>query len=151
MTSTKCGFDDQPNGAKGNMLLCTHGPTLLVNIGFDPVFDPLAVPITKPNIPAEHIHALVDTGAGESCIDSALAMVLNLPIVDRKTVSGSAGAHDVNVHLAHIHVPLLNFCAVDLAAGGQAHLALIGRTFLQHFTMTYDGKTGTVILDDGKP
>jgi predicted aspartyl protease len=98
------------------------------------------------------IRALVDTGAIESCIDSALAMTLRLPVVDRRMVAGAHGAKEVNVHLAHIHVSSLNFtiygafCAVDLAAGGQTHLALIGRTFLRGFTMVYEGRTGTVTL-----
>lgn len=35
---------------------------------------------------------------------------------------------------------------IDLAAGGQAHLALIGRTFLRNFTMVYEGRTGTVTI-----
>jgi hypothetical protein len=37
-------------------------------------------------------------------------------------------------------------CGVDLAAGGQIHRALIGRTFLRRFTMVYEGETGTVTL-----
>ena len=38
------------------------------------------------------------------------------------------------------------FCGVDLKAGGQIHSALIGRTFLRHFKMIYEGKTGTVTI-----
>ncbi len=48
------------------------GPTLIVNIGFDPSYKIAAK--TVPNLPANQLHALVDTGATESCIDSALAM-----------------------------------------------------------------------------
>jgi predicted aspartyl protease len=98
------------------------------------------------------VRALVDTGAGESCIDSALAAQLNLPIVDRRLISGAGGTHEVNMHLAQVAVPSLGvtiygaFAGVHLAAGGQTHFALIGRTFLQNFTMLYEGKTGTVVL-----
>src|SRR5262245_3185672 len=87
---------------------------------------------------------------GES--DLARSMRLNLPIIDRRSVSGVHGAGAVNVHLAHVHIPSLAltlygpFCAVDLVAGGQAHHALIGRTFLQGFTMIYEGRTGNVVL-----
>ena len=90
----------------------------------------------------------------ESCIDSALALVLNLPIVDRQEVAGVHGADTVNFHLAQIYVPTLDFtvyglfAGVHLCAGGQPHLALIGRTFLQSFTMTYEGRTGSVILSN---
>ena len=38
------------------------------------------------------------------------------------------------------------FAGVDLVVGGQIHQALIGRTFLQNFTMIYDGSTGTVTI-----
>jgi predicted aspartyl protease len=130
---------------------------MFVQIGFDANFDPLSVPVGTPNLPTNPISALVDTGASESCIDSNLAMALNLPIIDRKRIGGVGGAHEVNLHLAHIHVPALRFtlygpfCAVELAAGGQPHQALIGRTFLQHFTMIYEGKTGTVTIHDGEP
>ena len=56
------------------------------------------------------------------------------------------------MHLAQIHVPSLQvtlygtFAGVDLIAGGQLHHALIGRTFLRHFTMTYNGASGSVVL-----
>jgi predicted aspartyl protease len=126
---------------------------LIVNIGFDPNYQP--PPSPTPPVPGiAGIHALVDTGATESCIDSQLAAQLNLPIVDRRKVSGVHGAEDVNVHLAQVYIPSLRFtiygafCGVHLAAGGQAHRALIGRSFLQGFTMTYEGRTGTVTLSN---
>jgi gag-polyprotein putative aspartyl protease len=132
-------------------MLVAWGPTLIVAVGFDPnykVGPPWTIPI--PGITG--IHALVDTGAGESCIDNLLASQLNLPIVDRRPISGIHGTQMVNMHMAQIHVPTLNFtiygvfAGVDLAAGGQAHRVLIGRTFLQNFTMFYEGLTGTVKL-----
>ena len=150
MPETKCGFEDSP-GVLGRDLLVSQGPTLIVDIGFDPTFTPTNI----GNVPASGIkgvQALVDTGAVESCIDGGLAMQLNLPIVDRRIISGSAGRHEVNVHLAQIHVPSLmftiygTFSAVDLVAGGQPHYALIGRTFLQTCKMSYDGTTGQVII-----
>jgi predicted aspartyl protease len=149
MPSTLCGFNDVPGGASGRDFLISHGPTLMVNIGFDPNFtNPPAIPIAG----ITDIRALVDTGAGESCIDSVLASQLNLPIVDRRRIAGAGGIQEVNMHLTQVHVPSLNFtiygafAGVHLAAGGQFHRALIGRTFLQHYTMTYEGRTGTVTL-----
>src|SRR5262245_14496442 len=127
MPTTTCGFNSGP-GANGRDLLVGNGPTLFVRIGFDPTFDSQSVPLQVPNLPQQPLPALVDTGATKSCIDSGLAMRLNLPIVDRRTVSGVHGAEAVNVHLAHVHIPALAFtlygpfCAVDLVAGGQASL-----------------------------
>jgi hypothetical protein len=149
MPETKCGFNDAP-GVSGSSLLVAHGPTVFVDIGFDATYQP--GPKSKPVPSITGVWALVDTGAMESCIDSLLAASLNLPIIDRRTISRVSGPKEVNVHLAQIHVPALvftqygAFAAVDVAAGGQRHLALIGRTFLQHFKMVYEGATGTVTL-----
>jgi predicted aspartyl protease len=151
MPSTRCGFDGAPGGASGSVLLMAHGPTLIVDIGFDPAWrNPIISGIPVPGMTG--IHALVDTGAGECCIDSMLAAQLNLPVVDRRFIAGIHGREQVNIHLAQVHVRLLNFtmygafAAVHLAAGGQPHRALIGRTFLQYYTMVYEGRTGTVTI-----
>lgn len=59
-----------------------------------------------------------------------------------------------NMYLAQVHVAGLGtviygaFAGVNLQAGGQVHKVLIGRTFLGHYTMTYEGRTGTVTISD---
>jgi hypothetical protein len=152
MPETKCGFNDSPN-VSGAELLTAFGPTLIVDIGFDPKYKP---DVTKPGeVPvagATDIQALVDTGARESCIDNLLATTLGLPVVDRRPISGVHGPGMANMYLAQIRVPLLGvtiygvFAGADLQAGGQMHKALLGRAFLQHFTMIYEGRTGTVTI-----
>lgn len=148
MPRTKCGFVDTP-GLKGSDALVIHGPTLLVDIGFDAAFT-VPTPGVIPTPAVKGIWALVDTGATESCIDAELAASLALPVIDRRPIAGVGGRKEVNMHLAQIFVPSLNFtvygafAAVDLAAGGQTHRALIGRTFLNRFTMIYIGTTGDV-------
>jgi hypothetical protein len=130
--------------------LIAHGPTLLVDIGFDPTF--VSGQAHPPVSGVQNFAALVDSGAQECCIDSLLATQLGLPMVDRVTIAGAHGAKEVNVYLAQITSHPLNFvmhgrfAAVDLIGGGQAHYALLGRTFLRHMTMVYEGGTGTVTL-----
>lgn len=147
--STHCGFK-AGGPAPPQMLLVTQGPTLIVDIGFDPAY--VASSTTPPSLSEKGVAALVDTGAHASFIDDALAKKLNLPIVDKQKVGGSAGQHEVNMYLAQIHVPSLGFTVfgqfggVHLSAGGQRHSALMGRTFLMHFKMSYDGLTGEVEL-----
>jgi predicted aspartyl protease len=155
MVLTKCGFDNLPGGQPAHELLVSLGPTLIVDIGFDPTFDPSQLAAGKLPVPGiRGLHGLVDTGATESCIDNLLAAQLNLPIVDRRMIAGSVGRHQVNVYLAQVHVPFLTytifgaFAGVDLKAGGQMHSALIGRTFLRGFTMVYEGRTGTVTISN---
>lgn len=151
MAEIKCGFDDGPGGS-GSDLLVFLGPTLFVDVGFDPDHDPIANPHSIPTPGIAGVQALVDTGASECCIDSLLAVQLKLPLVNRRRVAGVHGSHTANVYLAQVHVPMLGvtmngaFTGVDLKAGGQVHSALIGRTFLRHFKMIYEGKTGTVTL-----
>ena len=143
MPSVERGFAD-PN------LLTRHGPTVTVQVGYDPDFHPNSG--SPPNLPTDRYHALVDTGAGECCIDSALAERLQLPIVDQQSLSGAHGPGIVNIHLAQLHVPDLEwtvygrFAGVHLSAGGQQHLALIGRTLLRHHTLLYNGQTGIATL-----
>lgn len=154
MPEVKCGFNDVLGGAKGSDFLVALGPTILVDIGFDPSFQ-TTPPMKRPIAGMTGIQALVDTGAGESCIDSLLATQLNLPIVDRRSISGCHGSQEVNMHLAQVFFPALNwtiwgsFAGVHLAAGGQMHKALIGRTFLRHYKMVYDGRTGEVTISSG--
>lgn len=146
MREVECGF---ASGAQGNGtdLLTRYGPTLLVRIGFDRNYRSGG---GAPNLHDAEYPALVDTGATLSCIDSGLAATLHLPVVDRESVSGVHGSQEVNVHLAQIHVPSLDsviigrFHGVHLVQGNQPHLALLGRTFLRNFTMTYDGRAGSV-------
>jgi|SRR5665213_236810 len=147
-----CGFNDDPAaGVSGAHLLISLGPTLQVDIGFDPAYVPTQT--TPPAAGISGVHALVDTGAQECCIDAMLATHLNLPIVDRRVVSGVQGSFEVNVYMAQVYFPTLTktmygaFAGVNLAAGGQPHSALIGRTFLQYFTLTYYGATGAVTID----
>lgn len=135
-----CGF---PNPA----LLQQVGPSISVDIGFDPAWKPN----TGTPVPgAKGVNALIDTGASACCIDSGLALSLNLPIVDQRSCSGIGGAHTLNVHMAQMHVPGLQhtiyglFMGVHLSAGGQPHLALVGRDFLSRWEMVYNGLTGLV-------
>lgn len=149
---TKCGFDDHPSGSPtGSQQLVTLGPTLLVDIGFDASFK-ANVSANRPTPGLQNVHALVDTGATECCIDSLVAAQLALPAVDQRPVSGVHGQRLATFYLAQIYIPSLvftmygAFAGVDLLAGGQMHFALIGRSFLRSFKMTYEGTTGTVTL-----
>jgi hypothetical protein len=81
-----------------------------------------------------------------------LAQELQLQIVDQWITSGVSGSVKLDVYLAQITIPSLNvnqfgrFAGVHLQVGGQAHRALIGRSFLAGCTLVYDGKRGSVLL-----
>lgn len=150
MARARCGFEGVSGDTSPRDILIVYGPTLVVSIGFDPNFQPKSQKPPAPGI--SNVGALVDTGATESCIDALLASQLNLPIVDRRTLGGVHGSQLTNMHLAQIYIPGLKFtiygafAAVALTAARVPHKALIGRTFLQHFTMVYEGLRGNVTL-----
>jgi hypothetical protein len=150
MRTTACGFTNL-GSITGSQRLAFYGPTLMVDIGFDPSYH--ASSKSPPNPSAKDVGALVDTGATSSCIDATLAMQLQLPIVNQVKVSGVHGAKMMNVHMAQVYVPSLPhliwgaFIGADLTGGGQPHRAIIGRDFLRHFKMTYDGSSGLVTLE----
>lgn len=140
----QCGQMDDPVG------LAMAGPTALVCIGFDPEYREEESDI--PNLPKEHFHALVDTGASVSCLDAKVAHMLDLPIVDEIEMSGVGGVSKFMLHSAQIYIPQLEFtiagrfAGVHLYEGGQEHGALLGRDFLADMHMVYDGKTGSVTI-----
>lgn len=150
MPSVNCGFVGD-GGKSSQDLLVNYGPTLLVDIGFDAAYNP-KIRTTPPATAIQQVHAVVDTGAIISCIDKTLAAQLGLPVVDRQDFGGIGGIYKTDMHAAQIHIPALeftiygSFAGVDLIGGGQQHVALIGRTFLKNFQMTYDGITGNVTI-----
>ena len=142
MPPTNAGFSDS-----GSLL--RFGPTIYVQIGLDPAYK---TGEQFPRLPSVNLPALVDTGANLSCIDSSLAGRLRLPVVDRKSVIGVHGPVQTDFYAAQIYTPALNlvthgiFAGLPLTRSGQLHYALIGRSFLKDFTMTYEGRTGRVTI-----
>ncbi len=128
------------------------GPTIDVQIGFDPSYR--ASSGSQPILPPTLWPALIDTGAMDSCIDSELASILHLTAVNRRWIAGVSGPQEVNVYAAQLLIPSLNsvihgtFHGINLRAGGQPHLALIGRTFLRSYKLVYDGRIGVVTLSN---
>ena len=131
--------------------LVAIGPTIGVQVGSDPGYEPTrGIP---PALPPDQYPALVDTGAVDSCIDVTLASALGLTMVDTIQASGAFSRGEANTYLAQIFIPTLNFTLVGeftgahLLTGGQPHVALIGRTFLRHHRLVYDGRSGEVTLE----
>jgi hypothetical protein len=129
-------------------LLLRDGPIIPVRVGYDRNFNGHG---GVPNIPADEYRAILDTGSSHCSIDSALARRLKLPIVGEDNMDDSGAAHTTNIHMATVHVPQFlltrhgKFHAVSLTR--DRHV-LLGREFLQYFTMTYQGRTGTITLSN---
>ena len=151
MPTANCGYGGRGD-LTGQRSLVIYGPSLLVEIGFDPTYRRGS--LERPDLPNDLLPALVDTGALESCIDDSLAEEIGLPAVEVGSIAGVGGIIEANIYIAQMYVPGLHstvygrFAGAQLQASGLPYYALIGRTFLQDFTMVYDGPTGTVALSD---
>jgi predicted aspartyl protease len=95
---------------------------------------------------------LVDTGASTTCIDDALARQLKLPAIDVvQMTSASHAGTQANVYPIQmeivgspIRVNVPRSIGANLAP--QGIVALIGRDYLQHCTLFYNGITGAITL-----
>jgi len=147
MPKVSCGF---LGASPAPILLAYHGPVIKVDVGFDQKYRPSEG--KPPRHQRKGLEALIDTGAGESCIDSDLARELALPTFDRQSVSGVSGRIEVDYHLAQVHIPSLRFvlrgrfAGVPLLSSGLTHPIVLGRSFLKYVRMIYDGPTGDVEL-----
>jgi len=96
--------------------------------------------------------ALIDTGASSTCIDESLAQQMNLPAIDVvQMMSASHDATPTNVYPIQmqvigtpIRVEVPRALGATLAT--QGYIALIGRDFLQHCTLFYNGISGEMTL-----
>jgi predicted aspartyl protease len=95
---------------------------------------------------------LIDTGACVTCVDEDLAQQLQLPAIDVVQMSSAShAATQQNVYpiefeivgaAIRINVPR----AIGASLASQGIIALIGRDFLQHCTLFYNGVTGAITL-----
>ena len=144
MPRAECALPDQ-DGIYKPEVLERWGPTIWATVA-----QPVTANSTK--VLSDSVPFLVDTGASECCIDTALAQRLELPVIDRVPMCGITGQADHDVVLCQIMIPSVGhsmsgrFACVDLTRGGQPHMALLGRDFLKHVVMIYDGSIGRVAI-----
>jgi hypothetical protein len=137
--------------APPSVALAMHGPRVQITLGLAQVMieqlaqqgQPTPVPISG--------WALIDSGASHTCIDDAAARTLGLPAIDRvRMASASHDRHEASRYPANITLPAtgvaLDTIAIGAALQVQGILALIGRDFLQHCTLFYNGIYGQITL-----
>jgi predicted aspartyl protease len=129
-----------------------RGPIVQVMIGLAQTFaDQLLQQGTALPSPVSG-HALIDTGASTTCVDDTIAQFMGLPAIDVVTMaSASHASTQQNVYPIHMQIvgsPIR--VEVPRAIGAnlqvQGIIALIGRDYLQHCVLHYNGLTGAITL-----
>ena len=143
MSVVKAGY---PGAEKGHepFALTRYGATVEVTV---------AALVHDGKRPIEEVtHALIDTGAEESCIDERLARRLRMPVVDTLRIFWAGGTREHNVYAANVVVHDLElavqgrFVGIDFIPGEIPQEVILGRTFLEGTIMIYDGLRGEVTL-----
>ena len=139
MPTATSGFPDEP------ARLEAEGPHLKVSLGLGP---------NGALVAERSLSALIDTGASHSVIDGELAEQMGLPQIGVGKFAGVSGQDEGFKYLATVAVPELNwvdqgvFLGVPLAEGQFDYRVLLGRNFLRHFALVYEGRNGVVIVSD---
>ena len=98
----------------------------------------------------EQLMALVDTGANIGGIDPSIAVEMNLPLIDSIDVEGWGGVNKHDVYAASVHIvglDMANHSARLVAAPLPKHSkVLLGRDFLRHVVMLYDGMNNELLF-----
>lgn len=96
--------------------------------------------------------ALIDTGAGSTCIDEAVAIRLGLPIVNVVKLTSAThsdvprNVYPVTFEVAGIRQQLDCPLAIGVPLEKQKIIALIGRDVLSMATVFYNGPAGQITL-----
>jgi predicted aspartyl protease len=152
-------YDDQGQTADGKIVkispaaaLQQRGPIVQVTIGISQTFaEQLLQQGTALPSPVSG-NALLDTGASTTCIDDAVAQSMGLPAIDVVTMaSASHESTQQNVYPIHMQIvgspiPVEVPNAIGANLRVQGIIALIGRDYLQHCTLHYNGVTGAITL-----
>jgi len=132
--------------------LATRGPLVQVTVSLADQIASELIKQGKTIPPPVQGLALIDTGAGSTCIDEEAAQKLQLPVVNVVSMaSASHASTKANVYPAKFQITglAISFNApmsIGAPLAVQGLIALIGRDVLQHCTLIYNGNLGQISL-----
>ncbi len=135
--------------------LITRGPCIQVSIGLAKLIATQLLEQAKEIPEPVSGLAMIDTGASCTCIDNAIALQMGLPVIDVVKMT-SASHENTPANIYPVYAELLGTGiivdiprAMGAALEPQGIIMLIGRDFLQHCTLFYNGLAGQITLSAG--
>jgi hypothetical protein len=135
-------------------VLKDQGPRIQVAIGFDKLdldeARQIGLEIPKPLI----VMALIDTGSSITVVNPELAKTCKLRQTGMVSVSAVGNIGDYPEYAASIQFPGNSLAGLDIVRIVSCSLikqsvsCLIGRDFLCRWRFSYDGRSGTVVIQD---
>lgn len=117
-----------------------YGPTLKV------ILHGLSTSELSAPAPSYAGDAVVDTGASCICVDKNIVRDLALQFVSQISMTAVGASHPASRYIALVEVPELRFKKImPVCSPHGVHVApsiLLGRSFLKHFIITFNGITG---------
>lgn len=145
-------LNGQPVRIAPQLALVQRGPCIQVTIGLS---ESIARQLVQQGeqVPNEIAgYGLIDTGASSTCIDDALAQQLGFPVIDVVQMTSASHANtEANVYPIQLEIigPGIRVNvprSLGASLQPQGLVALIGRDFLQHCALTFNGFAGQVTL-----
>jgi predicted aspartyl protease len=131
-----------------------QGPTIKVSIGFDKLdleeAQQIGLEIPKPLV----VIGLIDTGASITVINPEIAKTCKLRQTGTVLISAVGNSGMYPEYAASIQFPGSTLKGLDVTRIVACSLirqpvsCLIGRDFLRRWLFTYDGKSGTIVIED---
>jgi hypothetical protein len=118
--------------------------------------------LLERGLPSDHVvpgMALIDTGASVSAVDDGVMAELDIPALDLAETFSPHGLASSNVYNASAVFPQIDSAGIELShvlgcslrhqavAFGRPVVMLLGRDLLRNRVLTYDGRTGRVIVE----
>lgn len=152
-------YDGQVQGTDGTVVkippasvLSQRGPLVQVVLSIGKLFsEQLAQQSLELPTPVSG-NGLIDTGASTTCIDDSIAQQMGLPPIDVVMMASAShsstrqNVYPVQMEIVGSPVRVEIPKAIGASLTGQGIIALIGRDYLQHCTLHYNGLTGAITL-----
>ena len=93
----------------------------------------------------------VKSGANIDYESSDKSYSITISVTDGEDASGEAESPPTTDATTSVRIEVINIDDPGLSEGGGPHVAILGRSFLRNYTISYEGRTGQVVISNDSP